>query len=144
MLTSEELSRAIQSLVDDWKKSYPTPWPFLHWLDEIHNSKGGGVGLWGKFILMVLPSPEWEQWFTATSMFIARSSWGEAACNEEIQRIHYARAREEMTTANRWLHERDDRLLALMRQHWFPDWNPPAGQAHYFPTKGISPTAGFR
>lgn len=144
MLTSEELQRIIQSLVDDWKRGYPTPWPLLHWLDNFHTERGGGVGLTGKFILAVLPSPEWEQWFVATAMFIARSTWGDPACHEEMQRLSYERAREETSVKNQWRHERDDRSLALMRQYWFPDWQPPAGQTHYFPTKGISPTAGFR
>jgi hypothetical protein len=95
-------------------------------------------------MLAVLPSPEWEQWFVATAMFIARNAWGDPACNEEMQKLHYELAREETTIANQWMHERDHRLLALMKQYWFPNWNPPAGQAHYFPTKGISPTAGVR
>lgn len=139
MLTPEELQRAIQSMVDDWKPTYPTPWPLLRWLDEIRTSTGGGVSLWGKFIGSILQSPEWVEWFYQTAMFIARQAWGEAMCLEEIERVYSSRAGEEATPNNRWLHEQDDRLISLMKQYWFPDWQPPAGKKLFFPTKGITP-----
>lgn len=143
MLTAEELQRAVQSLVDDWKKTYPTPWPLLQWLDSIHQNMGGGVDLCGKFLVAILPSPEWLTWFTQTAMHTAFHGWGAVACREEIDRVHSQRALEEKTVANQWLHERDDRLIVLMQQHWFPDWKPTSPRL-YFPTKGITPQAGIR
>lgn len=141
MLTPEELQRAIQSLVDDWKQGYPTPWPLLHWLHGLHVNQGGGVDLDGKFLVALLPSPEWWDWFVNTAMHAAFVGWGEAKCREELHRIRYewegpdSENPTEVTIRNQWRWDRDKNSMELIAKYWFPQELPQTPGA-YFPSEG--------
>lgn len=142
MLTQDEISRAIQSLVDDWKKSYPTPWPLLHWLVYLHMEQGGGVHLSGKFLLGLLPSPEWWEWFVGMAMYLAYQGWGHQKCLEELHRLRFEWEGppngdpQEVHVGNQWRLDRDRIAMDLMAKYWFPN-EMSQTPGTYFPSQGV-------
>lgn len=136
MLTDQELQRAVQSLVDDWHPTYPTPWPLLAWLDDLQTSLSGRVGLAGRFLKELLPAPEWWDWFFQMAMHVGYQKWGAASCKEWLEHVHAEIVRVPLTT-QQFMYDADVRKLGMMTRYWFPDWKPPENPPAPFPSRGI-------
>ncbi len=145
MLTEQELDAALQRLVDSWRKSYPIPWPVTLFIDrfqlEPQTLEEGGISPWGAFIVSLLPSPEWKAWVISTLMHKAWNKWGETLCRELLEHNNWEKRYLEKDADRNWMIEGMEREIALMVQHWFPGWVPPANLPASFPSYGVKSTA---